>query len=92
MTRGIGRRGCKSHRAEAVPIYAHALFGDPFADQTRGDGREQDSAPKVARGHQQALHVSRAEYGKMVGRIRPQACPRFFDARVRKARREFDGR
>ncbi len=90
MPRGIGS-GRKTHRAEAVPIHAHALFRNPFANQPCGDRRQQDSAAKVSCGHQQSIDVGRADYRKVIRRIRPQACPRFFDARIRKARREIDG-
>ncbi len=40
MPRGVSRGGLKTQRAEAVPIHAHALFRNPFADQPRGNRRK----------------------------------------------------
>jgi len=90
VTRRVSRGGLKSQRAEAVPIHAHALFGNPFANQPRRDRREQDSAAEMSRGHHQPIDIGWAEYRQMIGRIGPQARPRFFDARVHKARRKLD--
>src|SRR6266550_70314 len=84
--------GWKAQRTEAVPIRTHWLFHNPFADQARRDGCEQDSTPEVSRGNQQAVDVGRAEYGKVIGRIGTQACPGFFKARICEARCKIDGR
>ena len=44
----------------------------------------------MSRGHHQPIDIGWAEYRQMIGRIGPQARPRFFDARVHKARRKLD--
>src|SRR5437879_4965180 len=87
----FGLFGLKSQRAEAAAILTHTLLPDPFADQARSDGTAKDSAREVARAYQQAIDVGGAEYGKVIGRIGPQACPRFCDACIREARRKLDG-
>src|SRR6266571_4687763 len=79
----------KAQRAEALPIEADFLLGNPFPDEARGDGREQNTAAKMSGGHQQAFQIGGPENGKMIGRIGPQACPGFFDARVLEAGSEL---
>ena len=61
MLRGVGRRCLKAHWTEAIPIQAHFLFRDPFPNQLCGDGREQDSAAKMSRGHQQTVEIGGAQ-------------------------------
>ena len=89
MPRRVSRGGLKAQRAEAVPIHAHAMFRNPFANQSSGDRRKQDSAAEVSCGHQQSIDVGRADYRKVIGRIRTQACPSFFNARIREPRRSL---
>ena len=49
VTRRVSPGGLKSQGAETVPVHTHALFRNPFANQARRDGREEDSAAKMSR-------------------------------------------
>jgi len=84
MTRRVSRGGLKSQRAEAVPIHAYALLDDPIANQARGDGREQNSTAEVSSRDEQTIEIGRAEDGKAIGRVGPQAFVSFFNERVRR--------
>src|SRR5208282_1771005 len=82
--------GLKSHRAEAVPIYADALLRHPFAHEPRGDGCQKNSATKVARCHEQAVEVGGSEDGQMIWRVGSDSCPGLLYSCACKAGRQLD--
>src|SRR5215469_6085613 len=85
------RSRLKPQWAEALPIHADFLLGDPFAEEPRGNRRKQDAAAKVSGGHQQACEVGRPEDRKMIGGVGSQSRPGFLDARILQSGSQLDG-
>src|SRR5437016_3487389 len=81
----------KPQRAEALPIHADFLLGDPFADEPRGDRRQQDAAAKMSGGHEQAFEVGWPQDRKMVRGVGSQASPGFLDACILQSGSQLDG-